>query len=78
MTNAAKAAEAVDVEGDDWIDVNQTTDETTLSPWTIRRRVKAGTFPAPVRFGPRHLRWRRSWVRAWVAARIAERDGGAA
>ena len=46
----------------------------TVSAWvamsgpTIRRRVAAGSFPAPVKFGARCTRWRADDVRAWLAA----------
>lgn len=38
-----------------------------LSPATIRRRVQDGTFPAPVRLGPKAKGWRRSDLVDWVA-----------
>jgi prophage regulatory protein len=38
-----------------------------LSPATIRRRVQDGSFPAPVRLGPKAKGWRRDDLVAWVA-----------
>ncbi len=37
-----------------------------LSPATIRRRVLDGTFPAPVRLGPKAKGWRRADLLEWV------------
>ena len=42
-------------------------DMVRLSPATIRRRVQDGTFPAPVRLGPKAKGWRRSDLVEWVA-----------
>ena len=39
---------------------------TGLSHSTIFRKVRDGTFPAPVKVGKRALRWRESDVRAWI------------
>ena len=41
------------------------------SPATTWRRVKAGTFPAPISLSPRMTRWRLSDVEAWEAQRAA-------
>lgn len=32
---------------------------------TIYRRIKSGTFPAPVQIGPRRIAWRESDLIAW-------------
>lgn len=37
-----------------------------LSPATIRRRVLDGTFPAPVRLGPKAKGWRREDLVDWA------------
>ena len=37
-----------------------------FSKSTLWRWVKAGLFPAPVRLGPRSVRWKGSAVRAWI------------
>jgi prophage regulatory protein len=44
----------------------------------IWRRVKAGTFPAPVRLGTRCTRWNLVEVEEWARQRLAERDQKAA
>jgi prophage regulatory protein len=43
---------------------------------TLDRWVAAGTFPAPLRFGPKTLVWKTSTVQSWLAAR--EREAAAA
>lgn len=39
---------------------------------TLWRKVKDGTFPAPVKLSPRVTAWEVSKVRAWIEARAAE------
>ena len=39
-----------------------------FSAATLRRYVKSGTFPAPLKLGARTTAWRVSDVRAWLAA----------
>lgn len=48
--------------------------QTGKSAASIYRDVKAGTFPAPVKIGPRASAWVGSEVDAWIAERIAQRD----
>lgn len=36
--------------------------------------IAAGTFPRPIKIGPRAVGFLQSEVTAWVAARVAERD----
>lgn len=38
--------------------------------------IKAGTFPRPIRLGPRAVGWTELDIAAWQAERIAERDRG--
>lgn len=45
---------------------------TGLSPATIYRFVKAGTFPTPIKFGSRCVRWRSALVREWLKAQGEE------
>lgn len=45
--------------------------KTGLSRSTIYARVKDGTFPAPVRIGPRAVAWLESDIEAWQAAQVA-------
>lgn len=44
----------------------------------IYRRVRSGTFPAPIRLGKNAVAWLQSDCEAWVAARVAESRGSAA
>lgn len=45
---------------------------TGFSEPTIRRRVAAGQFPAPIKFGLRCTRWRAETVLNWLKAQQAE------
>jgi prophage regulatory protein len=42
--------------------------QTSLDITTIYRRMKAGTFPQPVRVGKRRVAWRESDISAWQAS----------
>jgi prophage regulatory protein len=42
------------------------------SPATIWRKVKAGTFPQPVKLGERITAWRMDDIEKWLAARHSE------
>jgi prophage regulatory protein len=44
---------------------------TTLSRSTIYSWIKAGSFPAPIKLGPRSVAWLKEEVDAWVTARVA-------
>lgn len=48
--------------------------QTGQSTATIYRAVKAGTFPPPVKIGPRASAWVGAEVDQWIADRIADRD----
>ena len=39
---------------------------TGLSRTTIWRRVRAGTFPAPISLGENSCGWKSSWVNGWI------------
>ena len=39
---------------------------TSLSPASIRRKYRAGTFPAPLRLSERRYGWRESDVQGWL------------
>jgi prophage regulatory protein len=41
--------------------------QTSLDITTIYRKMKAGTFPQPVRVGKRRVAWRESDIAAWQA-----------
>lgn len=43
---------------------------TALSRSTLLRRVKEGTFPAPIKIGPRAVGWLESEVSKWIEDRI--------
>jgi prophage regulatory protein len=45
--------------------------KTGLSRSTIYARMKDGTFPAPIRIGPRAVAWIESDIEAWQAARVS-------
>ena len=51
---------------------------TGLSRSPLYARIKAGTFPAPVKLGSHAVAWVESEVEAWIAAHIAARDQEAA
>jgi prophage regulatory protein len=42
--------------------------QTSLDITTIYRKMKAGTFPQPVRVGKRRVAWRESDIAAWQAS----------
>ncbi|MCE3004464.1 MAG: AlpA family transcriptional regulator [Xanthomonadaceae bacterium] len=44
----------------------------------IYRRIRNGTFPAPIRLGTNAVAWLQSDLDAWIAARVAESRGSAA
>jgi len=44
----------------------------------IYRRIRSGTFPAPIRLGTNAVAWLQSDLDAWIAARVAESRKGTA
>lgn len=46
---------------------------TSLSKSSIYRQVNAGTFPMPVRIGPRSVAWVVSEIESWIGERRALR-----
>lgn len=46
----------------------------TLSRTTVWRRVREGTFPAPVSLGSTRIAWRESDIAAWMAAQRLTTD----
>ena len=46
--------------------------QTGLGKSAIYSRVKAGTFPAPVKLGPRASAWSLSSIENWISDRIRE------
>lgn len=49
--------------------------KTGLSISTIYARIKAGTFPKPIRLGENSVGWLQSEVDGWLRDRIAESRG---
>lgn len=49
-----------------------------FSEMSLWRKVKAGEFPAPRRFGSRTTAWNVGEVRAWLNGHAANTDGAAA
>lgn len=47
---------------------------TGLKRSTIYQLIQRGSFPKPVKLGPRVSVWVSSEIQAWIADRIAERD----
>ena len=45
---------------------------------TLWRKVKDGTFPAPVKLSPRVTAWEASKIRQWIAERASEAAESAA
>ncbi|MES0024961.1 MULTISPECIES: AlpA family transcriptional regulator [unclassified Mesorhizobium] len=50
---------------------------TGLARSTIYEMMDTGTFPRPVKLGPRQVGWVEGEVDSWIAARIEERDKAA-
>lgn len=48
--------------------ITQVMQATSLSRGSIYRRVRAGTFPAPVAISARRVAWRAAEIEAWSAA----------
>jgi prophage regulatory protein len=46
---------------------------TTLSRTTLWEKVRANSFPAPLKIGKSRIAWRADEVEAWIAARGAAR-----
>ncbi len=45
-----------------------------FSPATLWRRVKDGTFPAPVKLSARITAWRVEDIRAWMQDRLSQKS----
>jgi prophage regulatory protein len=45
-----------------------------LSLSQLKRKVKDGSFPKPIRIGARRVAWVEAEIDAWIDQRIAERD----
>ena len=53
----------------------EVSEKTRLQKSAIYQRMAAGTFPKPVRLGPKAIGWVEYEIDAWIQARIDERDG---
>ena len=51
---------------------------TGLPRSTIYDRMSEGTFPKPVKLGPKAVGWLEDEIAAWVEAKISERDAAEA
>lgn len=47
--------------------------KTGLSRSTIYEKIKNGTFPKPIKLGPRAVGWLETEIDAWLEERLAER-----
>ena len=47
--------------------------KTGLSRSTIYEKMKNGTFPKPIKLGPRAVGWLETEVDAWISERISQR-----
>lgn len=59
---------------EDFIKIDEVRRLCHFSNPSIYRAIAAGTFPAPVKFGPQKSLWIRSEIAAWIADRISERS----
>lgn len=48
---------------------------TSLSPASIRRKYRTGTFPVPLKLSARRYGWRESDVQAWLSELEVVTDG---
>ncbi|WP_304305886.1 AlpA family transcriptional regulator [Pseudacidovorax intermedius] len=67
-TDCARSVQTLQVP-DALLRVQVVVELTGLSKSSIRRRVAAGSFPVPVRDGPRCIRWVSADVQGWLRAR---------
>ncbi len=54
---------------------NQVEVRTGLPRSTIYDRIKAGTFPKPIRLGAQSVGWLEADINEWISLRIAESTG---
>ena len=54
--------------------IKQITAEIGISRSTIYRRMREGTFPKPIRIGPRATRWPESAIKVWLAGLRASNE----
>ena len=59
--------------------INDVLDRTGIgAKSTLYKYIKDGSFPQPIKIGPKASGWREDEVDQWIAARTAERDQHAA
>ena len=58
--------------------IDAVADRVQYHPVHVRRLVKAGKFPAPIRLGENRVVWAEHEVDAWLYAKRRERDKGMA
>ncbi|MEN9503233.1 MAG: hypothetical protein RI964_2518 [Pseudomonadota bacterium] len=47
--------------------IKKVSEMTTLAPASIRRKYRAGTFPAPLKLSERRYAWREDDVKSWLS-----------
>ncbi|EGX6956817.1 AlpA family transcriptional regulator [Aeromonas hydrophila] len=55
------------------IKLKDVTEMTTLSKATIYRLMKQGSFPGPIRLGPKCVAWKQSEIIEWVELKASAR-----
>jgi len=58
--------------------INTVAERVQYHPVHVRRLVKAGKFPAPIRLGENRVVWAEDEVNAWLYSKRRERDKGVA
>ena len=64
----------VDFPGNRLLRLRTVTQITGLSRSEVYRRIAGGSFPKPVKIGPRASAWIESEVAAWVSERVTARN----
>lgn len=70
-----ESSNAASFKGDSILRLPEVEKRCGLRSTTIYRRAADGTFPKPVRLGPRSSGWLESEIDAHLAKLVAERDG---
>ena len=67
----------IEQEPEQFLSMREVTRRLGVGASTLRRMIKRGEFPRPVRVGLRRVAWLASEYESWVAERKAERDAAA-